>query len=107
MKIFLKLKHLKSLQWKGVQEHAITNCQISHDDSSLCSGTDLDGLITIWDTKTGLIKSNIPNLHESIISSCQFNMSDDRIISTSFDKTTKIFDLISHRTTMTLRYIKK
>jgi hypothetical protein len=31
-------------------------------------------------------------------------MSDDRIISTSFDKTTKFFDLISHRTTMTLRY---
>jgi hypothetical protein len=34
-------------------------------------------------------------------------MSDDRIISTSSDKTTKFFDLISHRTTMTLRYKKK
>lgn len=85
----------------------ITSCQISHDGSSLCSGTDLDGIITIWDTKTGLIKTSIRNLHESLITSCQFNMVDDRIISTSSDKTTKFFDLISHRTTMTLRYIKR
>jgi WD40 repeat protein len=95
------------LKWKGVQEHIVTNCQISHDGSSLCSGTDLDGIITIWDTKTGLIKTCIRNLHESLITSCQFNIADDRIISTSSDKTTKFFDLISHRTTMTLRYKKK
>jgi WD40 repeat protein len=109
VKIFSKLKifDLFIFKWKGIQEHIITNCQISHDGSSLCTGTDLDGILTIWDTKTGLIKTSIRNLHESIITSCQFNMKDDRIISTSSDKTTKFFDLISHHTTMTLRYTKK
>jgi WD40 repeat protein len=109
VKIFSKLKifDLFIFKWKGIQEHIITNCQISHDGSSLCTGTDLDGILTIWDTKTGLIKTSIRNLHESLITSCQFNMKDDRIISTSSDKTTKFFDLISHHTTMTLRYTKK
>ncbi len=102
----LKILHFFIFQWKGVQEDIITSCHISHDGGSLCSGTDLDGIITIWETKSGLIKSSIRNLHQSIITSCQFNMSDNRIISTSFDKTMKIFDLISHRTTMTLRYNK-
>jgi hypothetical protein len=49
--------------------------------------------------------SRIPHMHESSITSCQFNMLDDRIITTSTDKTTKFFDLVSHRCTMTLRYI--
>lgn len=48
--------------------------------------------------------SRIPHMHESTITTCQFNISDDRIITTSTDKTTKFFDLVSHRSTMTLRY---
>jgi WD40 repeat protein len=94
-------------KWKGIQEHVITNCQISHDGYSLCSGTDLDGIVTIWDAKNGLIKTSIRNLHESTVTSCQFNIADDKIISTGSDQTTKFFDLISHRTTMTLRYRNK
>jgi len=31
-------------------------------------------------------------------------MADDRIITTSTDKTTKFFDLVSQRSTMTLKY---
>ncbi|CAF4814542.1 unnamed protein product, partial [Rotaria magnacalcarata] len=48
------------------------------------------------------MSSRIPNVHESTITSCQFNISDDRIITTSTDKTTKFFDLVTHRSTMTL-----
>jgi WD40 repeat protein len=51
------------------------------------------------------MKTRIPNVHESTITSCQFSMSDDRVITTSTDKTTKFFDLVSHRSTMTLRYM--
>ena len=51
------------------------------------------------------MNTQIPNIHESTITSCQFNMLDDRIITTSTDKTTKFFDLVSHRFTITLRYI--
>ncbi|CAF2786465.1 unnamed protein product [Rotaria sp. Silwood2] len=89
--------------WKGVHEHIVTNCHISHDGKSLCSGTDLDSVLTIWDTTSGLMSSQISNVHESTITSCQFNMLDDRIITTSTDKTTKFFDLVSHRSTITLR----
>ncbi|CAF2036189.1 unnamed protein product [Rotaria magnacalcarata] len=89
--------------WKGVHEHIVTNCHISHDGKSLCSGTDLDSVLSIWDTATGVMSSRIPNVHESTITSCQFNISDDRIITTSTDKTTKFFDLVTHRSTMTLR----
>lgn len=90
-------------KWRAIENHVITNCQLSHSNESLCSGTDLDGIVSIWDTKTGLKKSTIHHLHESIITSCQFTKTDDRIISTSYDKTVKFFDVISHRTTMTLR----
>ncbi|CAF2130374.1 unnamed protein product [Rotaria magnacalcarata] len=89
--------------WKGVQDHMITSCHISHDGNSLCSGSDLDGIVTIWDSKNGLIKTCIHDLHESTITSCQFNVTDNRLVSTSSDKTTKVFDLISHRHTITLR----
>ncbi|CAF1195103.1 unnamed protein product [Adineta steineri] len=88
--------------WKGVHEHIVTSCQLSPDGRSLCSGTDLDSIITIWDTTSGLESTRIPHVHESTITSCQFNVSGDRIITTSMDKTTKFFDLVSHRSTMTL-----
>ena len=79
------------------------DCQLSHDGRSLCSGTDLDSILTIWDANSGQMISRIPHVHESTITTCQYNISDDRIITTSTDKTTKFFDLVSHRSTMTLR----
>ncbi|CAF1653396.1 unnamed protein product [Adineta ricciae] len=89
--------------WKGVHEQIVTNCQVSLDGKLACSGTDLDSLVTIWDAESGLVTSRIPNVHESTITSCQFNIAGDRIITTSMDKTTKFYDLVSQRSTMTLK----
>lgn len=89
--------------WKGVHEHIVTSCHISHDGKYLCSGTDLDSCLTIWDAESGTINLRIPHVHESTITSCQFNIADDRVITTSTDKTTKSFDLISQRSTVTLK----
>ena len=89
--------------WKGTHEHLVTNCQVSHNGEFVCSSTDLDSVLTIWDAESGQMVTRVPNIHESSITTCQFNMADDRVITTSADKTTRFFDLVSQRCTMVLK----
>ncbi|CAF1080532.1 unnamed protein product [Didymodactylos carnosus] len=95
--------------WKGTHEHIVTSCNVSHTGNMICSGTDLDGILTIWDPISGKEITTVPktflfeDVHDSTITSCQFNTKDDRVITTSADKTTKFYDLVSRRITITLR----
>ncbi len=101
----------------------VTYCDISFDDKIVMSVSDIDFLIFMWDLKTGNIikkidsiiriyyfsnwfkiiyKLFIKDLHYSTITSCKFLPSNDRIITTSMDKTCIIYDLIVNKPTITL-----
>jgi WD40 repeat protein len=42
------------------------------------------------------------DLHKNTITSCKFLPKYDRIVTTSMDKTSKFYDLISNKTTLSL-----
>lgn len=47
------------------------------------------------------------DLHQSSITSCGFSPKNDRIVTTSMDKSTKFFDIVAKKITISLGYFFK
>ena len=47
---------------------------------------------------------SILDLHQSSITSCGFSPQNDRIVTTSMDKTTKFFDIVAKKITISLGF---
>ena len=43
-------------------------------------------------------------MHKNTITSCKFLPKYDRLVTTSMDKTTKFYDMVSKKTTLSLGY---
>lgn len=92
-----------SCLWKNKHEYLVTSCGFSYDQAKLVvSVSDVDFVIKIWDTKSGKLVRNIKDLHDTTVTSCQFTPKNDRIITTSMDKTCKFYDLIANQATIFL-----
>ncbi|KAJ8303369.1 hypothetical protein KUTeg_019765 [Tegillarca granosa] len=91
-----------NILWTGQHAGVVTCCKFSHDGSMMISGSDLDNTLKVWDTNTGELIHNVDNIHTSTITSCIFAPLDDKIITTSMDKTTKFFDLRTSKVTIKL-----
>ena len=50
--------------------------------------------------------TSLTDVHNSTVTSCIFSPGDDRIVTTSMDRTTKFYDRTSCKTTVTLKYVK-
>ncbi|ESO98357.1 hypothetical protein LOTGIDRAFT_203725 [Lottia gigantea] len=88
--------------WNGAHEGVITCCKFSHDGTLVASGSDMDNTLKVWNARTGEIVFNLKDHHTSTITSVLFSPEDDKIITTSMDRTTKFFDLKSATTTLRL-----
>ncbi|KAK3592529.1 hypothetical protein CHS0354_039876 [Potamilus streckersoni] len=88
--------------WTGHHEGAVMCCKLSHDGKLAASGSDLDNTLIVWETDTGKIVHKIPGMHSSSITSCIFSPNDDKVCTTSMDRTAKFFDLKSCATTIKL-----
>lgn len=88
--------------WSGKHEGMVLGCKFSGDGSMVASGSDLDNCLKIWDVSSGEIIHNIPDLHKSSITSVLFAPDNDKVITTSMDRTTKFFDLKTKKTTIHL-----
>nr|VZI31146.1 unnamed protein product [Spirometra erinaceieuropaei] len=60
--------------------------------------------VLIWDLRSGSHPVRIKSVHGKAITSCCILRGEDRIITTSLDKTARVYDLRSNETTLTLRY---
>jgi len=91
------------LLWENKHQSMVTACGISGGDSDFAiSASELDYKVHIWDTATGKLIHEISDIHSNTITCCKFTPKDDRIMTTSMDKTTKFFDMISRKNTLTL-----
>ncbi|XP_048255050.1 WD repeat-containing protein 88-like [Haliotis rufescens] len=89
-------------KWSGKHGGVVTCCKLSHDEKMVCSGSDMDNILKIWDTRSGEIIHNLKDHHSSTITSCIFAPKDDKVITTSMDRVTKFFDLRTCTTTIQL-----
>lgn len=80
----------------------LTCCQISHDEKLVACGSDYNAALRVYDVKSGECLFNEKDMHDSSITSCKFSPRDDKIITTSTDRTAKFFDLVSGTTTIKL-----
>ncbi|XP_064640504.1 WD repeat-containing protein 88-like [Lineus longissimus] len=88
--------------WTGDHHGIVTCCDYSSDGGLIVTGSDLDFKVRVWDARSGKVVKEMKDLHKSTITSCQFSPMNDRIVTTSMDKTTKFFDMKSEQTTLTL-----
>ncbi|XP_060599934.1 WD repeat-containing protein 88-like [Ruditapes philippinarum] len=89
--------------WSGNHNGMVMSCKISSDGSMVASGSDLDNCLKIWDSHTGQVIHSITDLHKSTITSVMFAPDNDKVITTSMDRTTKFFDLKTRKSTIHLQ----
>jgi len=80
----------------------ITSCDISNDNQLVASVSDVDYLIFIWDALTGKFLKQISDLIKTTCSSLHFSPYNDRLLTTSYDKTCRVYDLKSDTITINL-----
>ena len=68
------------------------------------TGDDLEANVKIWDTHSGEIIRDLPDLHTSTVTCVLFSSTDDRIVTSSMDMTTKFYDLKTNCNTVTMQY---
>jgi WD40 repeat protein len=86
-----------------MHDYLVTSCAFSNQDAKhVVSVSDVDYLIHIWDTETGKLVDTISDIHTSTITSCQFSPGNDRIVTTSMDRTTKFYDTSARSVTINL-----
>ncbi|XP_066290406.1 WD repeat-containing protein 88-like isoform X3 [Branchiostoma lanceolatum] len=88
--------------WQGRHDGIVTCCRFSHNGKMVVSGSDLDHSVSVWHTGEGTLLHHLKDQHKSTITSCSFTPNDERICTTSMDKSTKLWDLESKRTTVKL-----
>lgn len=80
----------------------LTCCQISHNGKLAACGSDYSAALRIYDLETGECLYDVKGLHESSITSCKFSPGDDKVITTSTDRTAKFFDILTGTSTIKL-----
>ncbi|XP_005093569.1 WD repeat-containing protein 88 [Aplysia californica] len=83
-------------------EDFLTCCQVSHDEKMIACGSDLGKALRVYDLQSGECIFDCKGLHESSITSCKFAPADDKVITTSMDRSAKFFDLVTGTPTIKL-----
>ncbi|XP_041455623.1 WD repeat-containing protein 88-like [Lytechinus variegatus] len=88
--------------WQGTHGGIVTCSQISHDGKYVVSVSDLDNVVAVRSIQDGSLVSSVNDLHKSTITCCRFSPDDNRLCTTSMDKTIKLWDRNSKKVTLQL-----
>ncbi|CAG5116079.1 unnamed protein product [Candidula unifasciata] len=101
-----KMKYWDTESGKCILESShddfLTCCSISHKEKLIAVGSDLGRALRVYDVDSGLLVHDIKGHHGGTLTSAIFASTDDKVITTSMDKTAKVFDLITANTTIKL-----
>ncbi|XP_039253122.1 small ribosomal subunit protein RACK1-like [Styela clava] len=88
--------------WTGKHNGMVMAGDISLDGKLVVSCSDFDNAVKVWNAEDGQELTELKNHHSSTPTCCSFSPNGQRIVSTSFDKVTKIWDRVSETVTATL-----
>ncbi|XP_064884481.1 WD repeat-containing protein 88 [Columba livia] len=88
--------------WTVEHEGIVTSCNISCDARYVVSGSDKGNTIYIFDTMSATVVAHIPGHHKSTITRCCFDPDNQRVTSVSYDKSIKLWDMITRSTSVTI-----
>ncbi|XP_067905956.1 WD repeat-containing protein 88-like [Heterodontus francisci] len=89
--------------WSVVHSRPLTCCDVSFDGKYVVCGSDIDNGVYIKASESGEPVTCLQDQHHSTVTSCRFNPDGQHVASVSCDKTARIWDMLVHRTTMTLK----
>jgi len=88
--------------WKAKHPGLVTCADVSPDDKLIVASSDFDYSLYFWDFRIGKPAYKIPGQHETTPLCCSFSPDGQRVASAGMDLSTKILDLVSQKTTITL-----
>ncbi|KAM6300488.1 WD repeat-containing protein 88 [Aegotheles albertisi] len=88
--------------WTVEHEGIVTSCNVSRDGRYVVSGSDEENAIYVSDAISATVVAHIQGHHKSTITRCCFDPDYQRVASVSFDKTIKLWDMITQSTSVTI-----
>ncbi|KAM9494111.1 WD repeat-containing protein 88-like [Clarias gariepinus] len=88
--------------WTVVQGGLLMSCSVSGDGKYVASASDLENTLYVNCAATGQSVHYIPGHHTSTIMSCRFDAQSQHVASVSADRSIKLWDLCSHKTTLSI-----
>uniref|UniRef100_UPI00398EE7AE WD repeat-containing protein 88-like n=1 Tax=Pristiophorus japonicus TaxID=55135 RepID=UPI00398EE7AE len=89
--------------WSVVHHRPLTCCDVSVDGKYVVCGSDIDNGLHICEAESGESVASLKDQHRSTVMRCRFHPDGQRVASVSCDGTARIWDMLAHRTTMTLK----
>jgi len=91
------------LVWTKGHDGLITSGDLSKDDKFMATTSDADGILKIWDGRTGERVQEVKDLHHSATILSLKWMSEYRLAAGAMDGTIKVWDMKTHRVTVILK----
>jgi len=88
--------------WKSKHQGLITSSDISPDGKTVVSCSDFDYSLNFYDFRDGNPINVVKGQHESTPLCCRYSKDGKRVATCGIDCKTKIFDIVSNQTTVTL-----
>ncbi|XP_009914446.1 WD repeat-containing protein 88 [Haliaeetus albicilla] len=88
--------------WTVEHEGIVTSCNISCDGRYVVSGSDKENTVYVSDARSATLVAHIQGHHKSTITRCCFDPDNQRVTSVSYDKTIKLWDMITRSTSITI-----
>ncbi|XP_051884031.1 WD repeat-containing protein 88-like isoform X2 [Pristis pectinata] len=93
----------RKVLWAVVHCRPLTCCDVSFDGKHVVCGSDIDNTVHIREAESGTTVLSLRDQHSSTVTRCRFSPDGQRVASTSCDCTARIWDVLAHRTTLSLQ----
>ncbi|TTK32047.1 WD repeat-containing protein 88 [Bagarius yarrelli] len=88
--------------WTVTQGGLLMSCSVSGDGNYVASVSDIENALYVNCAATGARLHYIPGHHTSTVMSCRFDPQSQHLASVSADRSIKLWDVCSHKTTLTI-----
>ncbi|XP_022523853.2 WD repeat-containing protein 88 isoform X1 [Astyanax mexicanus] len=88
--------------WTKTQGGILMSCSVSGDGKYVASASDMESALYLNCADTGQRLHYLKGHHKSTITSCQFDAQSQHLASVSADRSIKLWDLCSHKTTLSI-----
>ncbi|XP_070712735.1 WD repeat-containing protein 88-like [Pempheris klunzingeri] len=88
--------------WRWRQAGLLTSCSSSSDGRLLVCAADPQNAVYIIEATSGQTLHHISDHHRSTITRCRFDPQSQRVATVSADRTIKLWDLLTHKTTVSI-----